>query len=55
MIAPDFRASENLEVLKPAKTFISYNYGRQLLVMCVGDNMYKAMENDLQVVQNVHN
>ena len=27
MIAPDFRASENIEVLKPAKAFISYNYG----------------------------
>ena len=28
MIAPDFRATENFEILKPAKAFIVYNYGK---------------------------
>ena len=31
MIAPDFRATENFEILKPAKAFIVYNYGKPLL------------------------
>jgi len=38
MLAPDFRVTENIILVKPAKTFISYNYG---------DNMFKGMENDL--------
>lgn len=33
MIAPDFRLTENLNVLKPAADFISYNYGKSLLVL----------------------
>jgi hypothetical protein len=28
MIAPDFRATEQLEILKPAKNFVAYNYGK---------------------------
>lgn len=28
MIAPEFRLTENLNVLKPAADFISYNYGK---------------------------
>lgn len=27
MIAPDFRITENIEIMKAAKNFISYNYG----------------------------
>lgn len=46
MIAPDFRVTENIQVMKPAKTFVVYNYG---------DNMYKGMEADLQSVEATHN
>ena len=27
MIAPDFRVTENIDIMKAAKNFISYNYG----------------------------
>jgi len=30
MIAPDFRATEQIEILGPSKKFISYNYGRDI-------------------------
>lgn len=28
MIAPDFKATEQLDLMKPAGNFISYNYGK---------------------------
>lgn len=59
MIAPDFRVTENIVVLKPAKTFISFNYGKSRsesqLFLVPGDNMFKGMESELQGVETTHN
>ena len=59
MIAPDFRVTENIVVMKPGKAFVTYNYGKrphtQLTNIYSGDNMYKGMEADLQSVEATHN
>ena len=57
MIAPEFRLTENLNVLKPAADFISFNYGKSSLVLTwnSGDNMWKSLEHDINSVQQLHN
>jgi len=46
MLAPEFRMCEKIDLMKPAKNFISYNYG---------DNMFKSMEGEIQNIQETHN
>ena len=46
MIAPEFRACENMALLAPARTFISANYG---------DQLWNDLQHDLEMVEQTHN
>lgn len=46
MIAPEFRNNENLSLMQPAQTFISFNYG---------DGLWNDLQHDLQNAEQVYN
>jgi hypothetical protein len=58
MIAPDFRLTENMNMLPACANFVAYNYGKPkspLLTHKSGDNMWKSLETDMASVQQLHN
>ena len=58
MIAPEFRQSENMNMLPACANFVSYNYGKSRLpqlLTWVGDNLWKSLETDMNSVQQLHN
>ena len=58
MISPDFRLTENMNIMPACANFISYNYGKSFVALTdssSGDNMWKSLETDIAAVQQLHN
>jgi hypothetical protein len=57
MIAPDFRLTDNLQLVTPCKNFISANYSKrpQPLTWCLGNDMWNQMEPFIANVEKTHN